>query len=72
MSLTSLSDLAADVLAGVADALALVGLGLAQLADVRGDLADQLLVDALTTPSRVGLSTVKVMPSGALNVIGWL
>src|SRR4051794_30209649 len=47
MSLTSLSDLAADVLAGVAHALALVGLGLAELADVRGDLADQLLVDAL-------------------------
>src|SRR3954470_20541149 len=47
MSLTSLSDLAADVLAGVPDALALVGLGLAELADVGGHLADQLLVDAL-------------------------
>src|SRR4051794_1232854 len=47
MSLTSLSDLAADVFAGVAHALALVGLGLAELADVRGDLTDQLLVDAL-------------------------
>ena len=47
MSLTSLSDLAADVLAGVANALALVGLGLAQLADVGSDLADELLVDAL-------------------------
>src|SRR3954470_17364572 len=47
MSLTSLSDLAADVLAGVPDALALVRLGLAELADVGGDLADQLLVDAL-------------------------
>src|SRR3954447_5053330 len=47
MSLTSLSDLAADVLAGVAHALALVGLGLAELADVRGDLTDELLVDAL-------------------------
>src|SRR4029077_2243619 len=47
MSLTSLSDLAADVFAGVAHALALVGLGLAELADVRSDLADQLLVDAL-------------------------
>ena len=48
-SLTSLSDLAADVLAGVPHALALVGLGLAQLADVGGDLADLLLVDALDT-----------------------
>src|SRR5512139_3646217 len=47
MSLTSLSDLAADLLARVANALALVRLGLAQLADVRGGLADQLLVDAL-------------------------
>ena len=44
--LTRLSDLAADVLAGVAHALALVRVGLAQLADVGGDLADQLLVDA--------------------------
>jgi hypothetical protein len=35
------------VLAGVADALALVGLGLAQLADVGRGLADELLVDAL-------------------------
>jgi hypothetical protein len=34
MSLTGLSDLAADVLAGVTDTLALVGLGLAQLADL--------------------------------------
>ena len=34
-------------LAGVAHTLALVGLGLADLADVGGDLADGLLVDAL-------------------------
>ena len=33
------------MLAAVADALALVGLRRAALADVRGDLADQLLVD---------------------------
>src|SRR6476620_3813740 len=46
MSLTSLSDLAADLLARVADALALVGLGLAQLADLGGRLTDELLVDA--------------------------
>src|SRR5918994_486199 len=44
-SLTRLSDLAPDDLAGVPHALALVRLGLAELADVRGRLADQLLVD---------------------------
>src|SRR5690606_6331945 len=43
----SLSDLAADVLTLVPHALALVRVGPAQLADVRGDLADLLLVDAL-------------------------
>ena len=45
-SLTRLPDLAADDLAGVPHALALVRVGLAQLADVGGGLADQLLVDA--------------------------
>ena len=45
--LTSLSDLAADDLAGVPHTLGLVRVGLAQLADVRSDLADLLLVDAL-------------------------
>ena len=69
--LTSLSDLAADVLAGVAHALALVRLGLAELADVGGDLADVLLVDALDRELG-GLSTAKVMPSGASTVTGWL
>src|SRR5690349_12347427 len=44
--LAGLAGLAADVLAGVAHALALVGLGLASRADLCGDLADQLLVDA--------------------------
>src|SRR5450759_5264541 len=44
--LTSLSDLAADLLAGVPNTLALVRLGLADLADVRSDLAHLLLVDA--------------------------
>ena len=44
--LGGLAGLADDPLAGVADAFALVGLGLADLADVGGDLADQLLVDA--------------------------
>src|SRR5258707_12767052 len=43
----SLSDLPADVLALVADALALVRLGRAHLADLGGDLSDLLLVDAL-------------------------
>src|SRR5450631_1950468 len=45
--LTGLSDLAADLLACIANALALVRIGLAQLANVRGDLADELFVDAL-------------------------
>src|SRR6185437_1124804 len=45
-SLTSLSGLAPNYLAGVAHALALVRLGLADLADVRSRLADGLLVDA--------------------------
>src|SRR5690606_6892395 len=45
--LTSLSGLAADSLALVADALRLVGVGLAQAADVRGHLAHLLLVDSL-------------------------
>src|SRR6266550_6392005 len=42
--LPGLAGLAQDALAGVADALALVGLGLADLADVGRHLADQLLV----------------------------
>src|SRR3954452_4996675 len=44
--LTRLSSLAADDLALVLDALALVRLRRADLPDVGGDLADQLLVDA--------------------------
>src|SRR6185312_12001432 len=44
--LTSLSDLAADLFAGVANALALVGVRLTQLADVGSNFADLLLVDA--------------------------
>src|SRR5690606_17411840 len=54
-SLTSLSGLAADVLACVLDALALVRLRLAQLADVGRDLADGLLVDPLHRQLRRGL-----------------
>src|SRR4029453_8721084 len=46
-SLRRLARLAKDALVGVADALALVGLGLADLADVGCDLADQLLVGTL-------------------------
>jgi hypothetical protein len=53
---TSLPDLAPDLLAGVPHALALVRVGLAQLAQVRRDLADLLLVDARTA-NRVGAST---------------
>src|SRR5215207_7864693 len=44
--LAGLAGLAADVLARVADALALVRLGLARRADLGGNLADELLVDA--------------------------
>src|SRR3954447_12793403 len=44
--LAGLAGLAADLLAGVANALALVGLGLARRPDPRGDLPDELLVDA--------------------------
>src|SRR4051812_38902825 len=46
MSLTRLSDLATDLLTLVANALGLVRVGLAQLADVGRDLTDELLVDA--------------------------
>src|SRR4026209_2872435 len=44
--LAGLAGLAADLLARVADALARVRLGLAGRAHARGDLADELLVDA--------------------------
>src|SRR4029077_7164379 len=44
--LTCLSDLAADLLAFVANALALVRVWAAQAANVRRDLTDLLLVDA--------------------------
>ena len=43
----ALPDLPADLLVAVADALALVRLGRAHLADLGGGLADHLLVDAL-------------------------
>src|SRR6185503_20240784 len=43
--LAGLAGLAADVLARVFDALALVRLGLARRADLRGNLPDELLVD---------------------------
>src|SRR5215813_11400763 len=45
-TLLLLAFLAVDVLALVANTLALVGLGRARGANVRGDLADLLLVDA--------------------------
>ena len=44
-----LAGLAADVLALVADALALVGLGRTHRADLRGDLPHRLLVGAAET-----------------------
>src|SRR5262249_54473217 len=46
-SLRRLAGLAEDALGGVADALALVGLGLADLADVGRDLPHELLVGPL-------------------------
>src|SRR5256714_4795264 len=48
----ALAHLASHVLALVADALALVGLGRALLADVGGDLADHLLGDPLDDDAR--------------------
>src|SRR6185312_1647815 len=53
--LTCLSDLAADLLTFVADALALVGVALPQAADVGRDLADLLLVDTGDRELRRGL-----------------
>src|SRR5690606_40972363 len=53
--LTRLSDLAADDFTLVLDALGLVRVGLAQLADVGRDLADLLLVDALDAEAGRGL-----------------
>src|SRR5262245_6774330 len=47
LSLRRLAGLAEDALVGVADALALVGLGLADLADVGRHLAHELLVEPL-------------------------
>ena len=60
----ALTDLPGDDLALVADALALVGLRRAPLADVGGDLADELLVDAADDDS-VGCGTSNSIPSGA-------
>src|SRR5262245_24868891 len=48
----SLTGLATDVLALVLHALALVGLGRAEAADVRGDLADEALVRAADREAR--------------------
>src|SRR4029077_11227081 len=50
--LGGLAGFAQDALTGVADALALVGLGLAKLADVGGNLADELLVEAAHCDAR--------------------
>src|SRR4051794_11458058 len=51
--LPGLPGLAADLLAGVADALALVGLGAADATNARGHLTNKFLVDALH-PDAVG------------------
>src|SRR5258705_2709697 len=65
--LGGLAGLALHALAGVADALALVGLGLAQLADVGRDLADELLVEAAHDDAR-RLRDLEGDPSGRLHV----
>src|SRR5207344_3494526 len=62
----ALAHLPRHVLALVADALALVGLRRTLLADVRGDLADQLLADALHDDSR-GLGHVELDAVGRLH-----
>ena len=51
--LSGLTELTTDVLANVVDTLALVRLGGALAADLRGNLADLLLVDALNVDVRV-------------------
>src|SRR5699024_6535502 len=53
--LTSLSDLATDDFAGVAHTLALVRFGTAPLPEVRGGLADQLLVDSVNGDLRLSV-----------------
>jgi len=63
--------LSADHLAEVVDTLALIGLRLASGSDRRGDLADELLVDA-DDRKWVGFSTSKLMPAGGTISIGWL
>src|ERR1700712_4557147 len=45
--------LAEDILAGILDALALIGLRLAPATDLRGHLADLLLVDARNVDRRL-------------------
>src|SRR6202020_269151 len=53
--LINLPDLAADYLTLVPHALALIGVGLAEPADLRGHLADSLLVDAFHDKPGEGL-----------------
>ena len=57
-----LAGLAADVLADVADALALVGLGRPDVADLGGHLADQFLVDAFDLAPASLFSTDELDP----------
>ena len=66
----ALPRLLADVLALVPDALALVGLGLADLPDLGGHLADQLLVDAAHRRCGWASGTSNSMPSGAGTATG--
>src|SRR4051812_4902390 len=68
-SLRRLAGLAQDALVGVSDPLALVGLGLAELADVGGHLADELLVGTQHHDAR-GLGHVEGDAVGGVDVHG--
>src|SRR5688500_17497377 len=65
--LAGLAGLAADSLAGVLHALALVGLRLAGRADPGGDLADELLVDAHDGQSG-GILELEADPGGRVDL----
>ena len=68
--LAGLASLAADLLTGVADALALVRLGLAGRADLAA-IWPTISLSIPTTARRVGFSSSKAMPSGGSISTGW-
>lgn len=69
--LTGLAFLTADNLVLVLDALAQIGFGLTDGADIGGKIANLLLVDALMT-ILVCSGVSKVIFSGASRMTGWL